>query len=167
MRKHRISKELASLGEANPDELNLSPLVGKLVFAGRGLCGRAGAHARRPLYWALRNYSLDRKLGRWPTFVKAALSTCLDTVVNAPPRDLPLRRWGAPVAILYCDAAISTRRMGGMLLRRSGSGQSAGRAFSVVVPEDFLAQLGPSANSEHAINGFEACCVFRACEFWG
>ena len=57
------SRELVALKSAAPDEFNLSSIVGKLVFAGKGLCGRAGVHARRPFYQALKDISIHRKGG--------------------------------------------------------------------------------------------------------
>ena len=54
-RKQSPVQELVALKSAAPDEFNLSSVVGKLVFAGKGLCEQAGVHARRPLYQALKD----------------------------------------------------------------------------------------------------------------
>lgn len=45
-RKRHLVRELLTLRAATPEEYNLSSIIGKLVFAGKGFCGRAGVHAR-------------------------------------------------------------------------------------------------------------------------
>ena len=54
-RKRSLVQELVAVRSAAPDEFNLNSVIGKLVFAGKGLCGRAGVHARRPLYRTLKD----------------------------------------------------------------------------------------------------------------
>ena len=62
-RKQSQVQEHVALKSAAPDEFNLSSIVGKLVFAGKCLCGPSGVHARRPFYQALKDISIHRKGG--------------------------------------------------------------------------------------------------------
>ena len=136
---------------STPNEFNLSSVVGKLVFSGKGLCGRAGVHARRPLYQAFKDFSIHRQAGVWPAHVLEAIAVCAGTLFSAPPRTLHLDRWQWPSAVSYGDAALSTRRIA---------------AISVQVPQTFLESLSPSGHEDLAINGFEAYWVNRACDHW-
>ena len=49
IRRVGLASELCDLAAARPDHGLASTLIGKMVFAGKGLKGRAGVHARRPL----------------------------------------------------------------------------------------------------------------------
>ena len=73
-----------------------------------------------------------------------------------------------PVAVLYGDAALSTRRMGAILYfpAQSGAVRVLNHAFTVEVPAPSLAKLSPTGEVEHSINGFEALWVLKACEHW-
>ena len=160
-RKQSQVQEFVALKSAAPDEFNLSSIVGKLVFAGKGLCGRAGVHARRPMYQALKDISIHRKAGVWPAHILEAIAVCAGTLLSAPPRTLHLDRWQWPFAVLYGDAALSTRRMPAILYIPD---KCVKKAFSVQVPQTFLERRSPSGHEDLAINGFEAYWVNRACE---
>ena len=134
-RKQNLVQELFALKSSTPKEFNLSFIVGELVFAGKGLCGRAGVHARRPLYQALKDCSTHRQAGVWPAHVLEAITVCAETLFSAPRRTLHLNRWQWPSAVLYGDAALSTRRMAAILYI---PGTCVKRAFSVQVPRTFL-----------------------------
>ena len=88
---------------------------------------------------------------------------CAETLISAPPRALHLDRWRWPLAILYGDAALSTRRMAAILYIPD---TCVMRAFSVQVPHSFLQGLSPSGPEDLAINGFEAYWVNKACDLW-
>ena len=139
-RKQNLVQELFALKSSTPSEFNLSSIVGKLVFTGKGLCKRAGVHARRPLYQALKDCSTHRQAGVWPAHVLEAIAVCAETLFSAPPRTLHLDRWQWPSAVLYGDAALSTRRMAAILYI---PGTCVQRAFSVQVPLTFLESLSP------------------------
>ena len=156
-RKKHFVQELFARKSSTPNEFNLNSVVGKLVFADKGLCGRAGFHARRPLYQALKDCSSHRQAGVWPAHAVEAISVCAKNF--APPRTLHLNRWQWPSAVLYGDAALSKRRMAGILYI---PGTCVKKAFSVQVPRTFLESLSPLGQEELAINGFEAYWVNRA-----
>ena len=162
-RKHNIVQELVALKSSTPNEFNLSSIVGKLVFVEKGLCGRAGVHARRPLYQALKDVSTHRQAVVWPAHVLEAIVVCAGTLFSAPPRTLHLDSWQWPSAVLYGDAALSTRRMAAILYI---PGKCVKKVFSVQVPRAFLESLSPLGQEDLAINGFEAYWVSRACEHW-
>ena len=155
-----------------PDEVSLSSLVGKLVFADKGLSGRAEVHARRPLHAAAKHMDEIRASGKWPMVLHKAFDIISGTLASGRVRTLPLNQWNAPLAVLYGDAALSTRRMGAILWKPLAGRPShaGGRAFSVEVPSEFLMGLSPSSSASgadlHCINGFEAYWVQRACEHW-
>ena len=171
-RKASLAAHLAQIRERPPDEVSLGSPVGKLVFADKGLSGRAGVHARRPLHSAAKHMVEIRLSRQWPMEVKKALDVVAGTVALGRQRTFSLTQWGAPLAVIYGDAALSTRRMGAILWRPSSNSPAiaGGRAFSVEVPSEFLASLSPdpgaSGTDFHCINGFEAYWVQRACEHW-
>ena len=78
-RKRNLVQELVALKSSAP----ICSVVGKLVFAGKGLCGRAGVHARRPLYQALKDFSIHRQAGVWPAHVLEAIAVCAETLFSA------------------------------------------------------------------------------------
>ena len=109
-----LSKSL-SLKSSARNEFNLRSFVDKLVFVGKGVSGRVGVHARRPLYQALKDFSIHREAGMWPAHVLEAIAVCAGTLCSAPPRTLRLDWWQWPSAVLYGDAALSTRRLAAIL----------------------------------------------------
>ena len=82
---------------------------------------------------------------------------------TVPPRTLHLDRWQWPFAVLFGDAALSTRRMAAILYIRD---KCVKKAFSVQMPQTFLESLNPSGYEDLAINGFKAYCVNRARKHW-
>ena len=99
---------------------------------------------------------MHRASGTWPRHILEALAICSGTFLSSPPGALPLDRWQWPVAILYGDAAISTRRMTAILYTPFSGSQSKARAFTIQVPADFLSGLSPTGDVDHSINGFDA-----------
>ena len=104
-KKQSLVQELVALKSSTPNEFNLSSVVGKVVFAGKGLCGWAGVHARRPLFQAPKDFSIHRQAGVWPAHVLEAIAVCAETLFSASPRTLHLDRWQWPSAVLNSDAA--------------------------------------------------------------
>ena len=147
-RKKSLVQELVALKSSAPNEFNLSSIVGKLVIAGKDLCGRAGVHARRPQNQALKDFSIHRKAGVWPAHVLEAIAVCAGTLLPAPPRTSHLDRWQWPSAVLYGDAALSTRRMAAILYIPE---TCVKKAFSIQVPQTFLESLSPSGHEDLAI----------------
>lgn len=122
-RKRALAGELLAAAAAAPSESNLSSTVGKVAFASRGLCGRVGGHARRPLYWARKRIDSIRAAEVWPPHVKAALQVWAKTILHARPREVSFG-WYADrkSAIIYGDAALSTRRMAAALFLMDSHG---------------------------------------------
>ena len=81
---------------------------------------------------------------------------CAITLISAPPRALHVGRWRWPLAVLYGDAALSTRRMAAILYFPD---TCVKKAFSVQVLQRFLEGLSPSGQEDLAINGFEAVAL--------
>ena len=71
-RREPPAQECEEMARARPLAGAASTCIGKLVFASRGLHGKAGAHARRPLFEALGNMDAIQKAGAWPPPVQVA-----------------------------------------------------------------------------------------------
>ena len=163
-RREPLAQKCEELASSRPQAGPASTCIGRLVFASRGLQGKAGAHARRPLYDALGHLEAAQRAGEWPPQAQVALRLWARLLRRARPRTQPLASPATPVAILYGDAALSTRRAAAMLVV-PGAAQRSREGFSVVLPGAVLEQLGPSR--EHAINGAEAWWIAKALEVWG
>ena len=156
-----MAKELEELARSHPQAGAAASAIGKTVFASRGLWGRSGAHARRPLYAALQRLHTG-PLDRWPPEVIVALHLWARLLRCGRPRMVPLHPGRSPAAVLYGDAALSSRRAAAAVW--TGDGRPP-LAFSVVLPNNILEGLGPSP--EHAINGAEVWWIVKALETWG
>ena len=136
-------------------------MIGKTAFASRGLWGRAGVHARRPLYAALHRLH-GGGLSEWPCEVLVALQLWAQLVRSGRPRSRELHTVGAPAAVLYGDAALSSHRAAAAVWMADGSRP---QAFSVVLPAHLVDELGPTP--DHAINRAEVWWVAKALDVWG
>ncbi|CAK0805638.1 unnamed protein product, partial [Prorocentrum cordatum] len=149
---------------SHPQAGQASSCIGRLVFASRGLQGKAGAHARRPLIDALGHVEAAQRAGEWPSQAQVALRLWAHLLRGARPRSPPLASPAAPVAILYDDAALSSQRAAAMLVL-PGTAPELREGFSVVLPGQVLDQLGLCR--QHAVHGAEAWWIAKTLEVWG
>ncbi|CAK0888118.1 unnamed protein product [Prorocentrum cordatum] len=163
-RREPLARECEEVARSRPQAGQASSCIGRLVFASRGLQGKAGAHARWPLFDALGHVEAAQHAGEWPPQARVALRLWAHLLRRARPRSLPLASPAAPVAILYGDAALSSQRAAAMLVF-PGTAPEVREGFSVVLPAQVLDQLGPCR--QHAINGAKTWWIAKALEVWG
>ena len=165
-RREPLARGLEDLAVAAPEPGSASTAIGKLIFASRGLQGKAGVHARRPLFAALKRVDEHVRNGQWPVDMQVALVLWARLLRRGPARALSVSHKDSVAAVLYGDAALSSRRAAAMLIIPAENGRPEFRAgFSVVLPPAVLRQLGP--DEEHAINGAEVWWIAKSLEIWG
>jgi hypothetical protein len=158
-RQQPLAKELETIAASSPHYGSASSAIGKTVFASKGLQGRAGVHARRPLYAALQRLDCGDRSDSWPPEVVVAFMLWARLLRAASPRVRNALQ-DLSAAVLYGDAALSSSRAAAML---AWDGRK--EAFSVELPTDVMRRLGPK--EEHAINGAEVWWIAKALEVWG
>ena len=164
-RQEPLAQELEQVAATPPETVSASSVVGRTVFASRGLKGKAGVHARRPLFATLKRCQSGHAPPKWPPEAVVAMLLWAQLVRCGPCRTLPLTRVGQQSAVLYCDAALSSSRAAAMIIFLDSSGREVAReGFSRVLSPSFLRTLGPEES--HAINGAEIWWIVKAIELW-
>ena len=163
-RREPLARELERPSISPPEAGAASSAIGKVVFASRGVHGKAGVHARRPLYAALKHIEKATAAGEWPHAAKIAFVLWAHLLRRGPPRSLPLKPDAGPAACLYGDASMRLRRVAAMLIIPGGE-HTFRAGFSVVLPQTVVDGLGPCA--DYAINGLELWWIVKSLEIWG
>ena len=129
-RREPLARELEELATSAPQPGAASSTIGKIIFASRGLQGKAGVHARRPMFAALKNADVAVQNGQWPLDMQVALKLWARLLRRGPARSLDLRPKSSLAAVLYGDAALSSGRAAAMLcIPAEGRDRSSVLAF--------------------------------------